>query len=105
MLVFDGLQKFCLRWQPRRRPAGLFFCCPIHLGHATTLEQAKKLGTYLIVGVYDDQTVNATKGLNYPIANLLAIMACAAKTRTRGSRPNEMATVRYLRRAVAIERR
>ena len=36
--------------------------------------------------------------------NRLAIMACAAKTRTSGCRPNEIATVRYLRRALAIER-
>ena len=35
----------------------------------------------------------------------LAIMACATKTRTSGCRPNEIATVRYLRRAVAVERR
>ena len=37
--------------------------------------------------------------------NILAKMECATKTRTRGCRPNEMSTVRYLRRAVAIERR
>ena len=36
---------------------------------------------------------------------ILAIMACAMKTRTSGARPNEIATVRYLRRALAIERR
>ena len=35
----------------------------------------------------------------------LAIVACATKMRTSGSRPNEIATVRHLRRAVAIERR
>ena len=35
----------------------------------------------------------------------LAIMACATKTRPGSSRPNVLATVRYLRHAVAIERR
>ena len=36
---------------------------------------------------------------------LLAIMACAVKNGRTSSRPNVSATVRYLRRAVAIERR
>ena len=36
---------------------------------------------------------------------LLAKMACATTNGPSSSRPNEIATVRYLRRAVAIERR
>ena len=36
---------------------------------------------------------------------LLAIMACAANIGPKSSRPNASATVRYLRRAVVIERR
>jgi ethanolamine-phosphate cytidylyltransferase len=41
-----------------------------NVGHASTLKKAKELGTYLIVGIYDDETVNELKGRNYPIMNL-----------------------------------
>lgn len=41
-----------------------------NVGHASTLKKAKELGTYLIVGIYDDETVNELKGSNYPIMNL-----------------------------------
>lgn len=42
----------------------------LHPGHLTTLKNAKKLGTYLIVGIHDDETVNSIKGNNYPILSL-----------------------------------
>jgi ethanolamine-phosphate cytidylyltransferase len=41
-----------------------------NVGHASTLKKARELGTYLIVGIYDDETVNQLKGSNYPIMNL-----------------------------------
>lgn len=41
-----------------------------HVGHAKTLEAAKALGTFLIVGLHDDVAVNQYKGSNYPIMNL-----------------------------------
>lgn len=59
-----------------------------NVGHAATLEKAKACGTYLadhsyvcipfnlcfqrylIVGVFDDRTVNEMKGCNYPVMNL-----------------------------------
>ena len=41
-----------------------------NVGHASTLKKARELGTYLIVGIYDDETVNEIKGRNYPIMNL-----------------------------------
>lgn len=51
-----------------------------HIGHASTLEKAKALGSFLIVGVHDDETVNRVKGANYPIATLhervLCVCAC-----------------------------
>jgi len=51
-----------------------------HVGHAQILEKAKQLGQYLIVGLYDDQTVNQLKGGNYPIMNLhervLGVLSC-----------------------------
>ncbi|CAD7975134.1 unnamed protein product [Amoebophrya sp. A25] len=51
-----------------------------HLGHATTLKKAKALGTFLVVGIHDDDAVNRVKGANYPIATLqervLCVCAC-----------------------------
>jgi len=41
-----------------------------HPGHIAFIREAKKLGTYLIVGVYDDQTVNQYQGKNLPIMNV-----------------------------------
>lgn len=51
-----------------------------HVGHLDFLEQAKKLGDYLIVGLHTDPVVNTYKGGNYPIMNLhertLSVLAC-----------------------------
>ncbi|CAG8452288.1 843_t:CDS:2 [Ambispora leptoticha] len=51
-----------------------------HIGHIEFLRRAKALGDYLLVGVHDDQTVNAIKGVNYPLMNLhervLGVLAC-----------------------------
>lgn len=41
-----------------------------HIGHLCFLEQARRLGDYLIVGLYTDQDVNVYKGRNYPIMTL-----------------------------------
>uniref|UniRef100_A0A915DYL8 ethanolamine-phosphate cytidylyltransferase n=1 Tax=Ditylenchus dipsaci TaxID=166011 RepID=A0A915DYL8_9BILA len=41
-----------------------------HIGHLCFLEEAKKLGDYLIVGIYSDQVVNEYRGQNYPIMTL-----------------------------------
>ncbi|KAJ3293809.1 Ethanolamine-phosphate cytidylyltransferase [Borealophlyctis nickersoniae] len=51
-----------------------------HVGHIEFLKKARELGDYLLVGVHDDQTVNAIRGANYPIMNLhervLSVLAC-----------------------------
>ncbi|CAO3595623.1 unnamed protein product [Absidia cylindrospora] len=51
-----------------------------HVGHVEFLKRAKALGDFLIVGVHDDQTVNAIKGSNFPLMNLheraLSVLAC-----------------------------
>lgn len=41
-----------------------------HIGHLCFLEEARKLGDYLIVGIYSDQVVNEYRGQNYPIMTL-----------------------------------
>ncbi|KAG2186271.1 hypothetical protein INT43_002709 [Umbelopsis isabellina] len=51
-----------------------------HTGHIEFLKRAREQGDYLLVGVHDDQTVNAIKGVNYPLMNLhervLSVLAC-----------------------------
>lgn len=51
-----------------------------HVGHLDFLEQAKKHGDYLIVGLHTDPVVNNYKGSNYPIMNIhervLSVLAC-----------------------------
>jgi len=51
-----------------------------HVGLLDFLEEAKKLGDYLIVGLHTDLDVNKYKGSNYPIMNLhervLSVLAC-----------------------------
>ncbi|KAJ2892640.1 choline phosphate cytidylyltransferase, partial [Coemansia aciculifera] len=41
-----------------------------HTGHIEFFKRARELGDYLLVGVHDDQTVNAIKGGNFPVMNL-----------------------------------
>jgi cytidyltransferase-like protein len=58
---------------------GFLVICLI-LGHIEFLKRAKQMGDYLLVGIHDDQTVNAIKGVNYPLMNLhervLSVLAC-----------------------------
>lgn len=51
-----------------------------HAGHIETLRRARERGDFLLVGIYDDATVNARKGSNFPILNVhertLAVLSC-----------------------------
>jgi len=51
-----------------------------HIGHINLLKKARALGTFTIVGVLEDQTVNRYKGANFPIMNLyervLSVLSC-----------------------------
>lgn len=51
-----------------------------HAGHCSTLEKARELGDYVIVGVHNDYEVNRRRGLNYPIMSLhervLSVLGC-----------------------------
>ncbi len=51
-----------------------------HAGHIKFLENARKEGDYLLVGIYSDAAVNAARGYNYPVMNmnerLLSVLAC-----------------------------
>lgn len=54
-----------------------------HVGHLDFLEQARKHGDYLIVGLHTDPVVNKYKGSNYPIMNIhervLSVLACKVR--------------------------
>jgi ethanolamine-phosphate cytidylyltransferase len=51
-----------------------------HVGHVETLKAARALGDFLIVGIHNDDMVNAHRGSNYPIMNLnervLSVLGC-----------------------------
>ncbi|KAJ3075583.1 Ethanolamine-phosphate cytidylyltransferase [Rhizoclosmatium hyalinum] len=51
-----------------------------HVGHIEFLKAAKALGTYLIVGVHDDESVNNYMGSSFPIMNVheraLSVLQC-----------------------------
>lgn len=49
-----------------------------NIAHATTLKKAKAMGSYLVVGLYDDTTVNTLKGSNYPVATLNERVLCVS---------------------------
>jgi len=52
----------------------------LHAGHISILKQAKEMGDFLYVGVYDDALVNSYKGYNLPLATLqervLSLLSC-----------------------------
>jgi len=51
-----------------------------HVGHVEVLRKAREKGTYLLVGVHDDLTINRAKGDNHPLMNLhervLSVLSC-----------------------------
>lgn len=51
-----------------------------HQGHIAVLKEARKLGTFLLVGIQSDETVNSMRGQNLPIMNLheraLGVLSC-----------------------------
>lgn len=51
-----------------------------HVGHVEALLKAREFGTFLIVGIHDDATVNYHKGGNLPLMNLhervLGVLQC-----------------------------
>jgi len=53
----------------------------LHNGHVEILKRAKEEGTFLYVGVHDDEEVNQYKGSNFPILSLheRALMLLANK--------------------------
>ena len=51
-----------------------------HVGHTELLKRAREMGTYVLVGVHDDTTINRVRGSNYPVMNLhervLGVLSC-----------------------------
>ncbi len=54
----------------------------LHIGHVRYLQEAKKQGSFLVVGVNSDSSVKKLKGPNRPVQNendraeILAALAC-----------------------------
>ena len=50
------------------------------LGHTELFKRAREMGTYVLVGVHDDTTINRVRGSNYPVMNLhervLGVLSC-----------------------------
>mmetsp|Transcript_37372 Transcript_37372/g.33504 ORF Transcript_37372/g.33504 Transcript_37372/m.33504 type:complete len:230 (-) Transcript_37372:398-1087(-) len=42
----------------------------LHVGHVRFLKKAKEFGTYLLVGIHSDDTVERRKGSGYPVLHL-----------------------------------
>lgn len=78
------LKAFSLKARPRGKNQRVVYMDGawdmFHAGHAQILERARKLGDYLIVGVYNDSIVNQKYGQNFPIMNLnervLSVLGC-----------------------------
>jgi len=78
------LKAFSLKARPRGAKQRVVYMDGawdmFHAGHAQILEKARKLGDYLIVGVYNDSIVNQKYGQNFPIMNLnervLSVLGC-----------------------------
>ena len=51
-----------------------------HIGHISALKKAKEFGTFLYVGLYDDEDVRSRKGPCFPVMNLqervLNVLSC-----------------------------
>lgn len=51
-----------------------------HVGHTELLKRAREMGTYVLVGVHDDTTINRVRGSNCPVMNLhervLGVLSC-----------------------------
>lgn len=68
---------------PRPEDKVVYMCGAFDLfsaGHIAALQEAKKCGDFLLVGIHDDATVNALRGHGLPILNLyertLSLLSC-----------------------------
>lgn len=73
---FHTINKFRIfaKDRPFASHGKIVFCCGsfdlLNFAHVSFLEKAKAEGDYLIVGLYDDATINELKGFNYPILDV-----------------------------------
>ncbi len=42
----------------------------MQVGHIQALQKAREFGTFVLVGIHDDDTVNRLQGGGFPILNL-----------------------------------
>ncbi|OEH76415.1 ethanolamine-phosphate cytidylyltransferase [Cyclospora cayetanensis] len=72
----------------------------LHVGHVRILKIAKEMGDYLIVGIHDDATVSAVKGLGFPVMNVNERALNVLDGRANASALD--ASVRYVRSGAAM---
>eukprot|EP00931_Biecheleriopsis_adriatica_P010381 TRINITY_DN111458_c0_g1_i1.p1 TRINITY_DN111458_c0_g1~~TRINITY_DN111458_c0_g1_i1.p1 ORF type:complete len:459 (+),score=102.53 TRINITY_DN111458_c0_g1_i1:26-1402(+) len=78
------IREFAAARQPSAEDRVVYACGSFdmfHVGHAEFLKEAKELGTFLLVGIYDDASISRSKGSSFPVMNLneRVLNVCACK--------------------------
>lgn len=78
---YDGIEGMPQKQKANRRVVYIPGVWDLfHIGHVRFLEQASKLGDYILVGVLSDADVNRRIGRNYPLQSVhertLSLLAC-----------------------------
>jgi ethanolamine-phosphate cytidylyltransferase len=78
------IREFATARQPTAEDRVVYACGSFdmfHVGHAQFLKEARELGTFLLIGIYDDISVSRAKGSSSPVMNLneRVLNVCACK--------------------------
>ncbi|CAE7605773.1 Pcyt2 [Symbiodinium natans] len=78
------IREFSTAKQPTSEDRVVYACGSFdmfHVGHAEFLKEARSLGTFLLVGIYDDASISRARGQNLPVMNLneRVLNVCACK--------------------------
>jgi ethanolamine-phosphate cytidylyltransferase len=78
------IREFATARQPTAEDRVVYACGSFdmfHVGHAQFLKEARELGTFLLIGIYDDISVSRAKGSSLPVMNLneRVLNVCACK--------------------------
>lgn len=78
------IREFSAARQPSAEDQVVYACGSFdmfHVGHAEFLRDARQLGSFLLVGIYDDASISKAKGQNLPVMNLneRVLNVCACK--------------------------
>ncbi|CAE7241602.1 Pcyt2, partial [Symbiodinium necroappetens] len=78
------IREFSTARQPTSEDKVIYACGSFdmfHVGHAEFLKEARALGTFLLVGIYDDASISRARGQSLPVMNLneRVLNVCACK--------------------------